>query len=71
MQRKIQRSNLQNKARLSVLKARDDHVDKILEEASKSIGEITADRETYKRILTALIAQGLFQLIEPKVHYCL
>jgi vacuolar-type H+-ATPase subunit E/Vma4 len=33
LQKKIEMSNLQNKARLKTLKARDDHVDTLLEEA--------------------------------------
>ena len=33
LQKKIEMSNLQNKARLKVLKARDDHCESLLEEA--------------------------------------
>ena len=67
MQRKIQRSNQQNQARLSILKSRDDNVDGILDEAAKKLGEVTADTNKYQQILSSLIAQGLFQLIEPQV----
>ena len=67
MQRKIQRSNQQNQARLSILKARDDNVDDILADAVKKLGEVTTDTARYQQILSSLIAQGLFQLIEPQV----
>ena len=67
MQRKIQRSNQQNQARLSILKARDDNIDDILGDAVKKLGEVTADTAKYQQILSSLIAQGLFQLIEPQV----
>ena len=33
LQKKIEMSNLQNKARLRVLKARDDHCESLLEDA--------------------------------------
>ena len=69
MQRKIQRSNQQNQARLAVLKARDDNVDSVLQEAAKKLGEITQDERKYQDIISSLIAQGLFQLIEPKVSF--
>ncbi|KAI6652880.1 V-type proton ATPase subunit E 1 [Oopsacas minuta] len=68
MQRKIQRSNQQNQARLSILKSRDDNVDKILSDAAKKLGEITKDQAKYQQIISSLIAQGLFQLIEPHVN---
>ena len=67
MQRKIQRSNQQNQARLSILKSRDDNVDKIIEDVAKKLGEVTVDQAKYQKILSPLIAQGLFQLIEPHV----
>ena len=67
MQRKIQRSNQQNQARLSVLKSRDDNVDRIIDDVAKKLGEVTVDQAKYQKILSPLIAQGLFQLIEPHV----
>ena len=38
LQKKIEMSNLQNKARLRVLKARDDHCESLLEDARLGLG---------------------------------
>lgn len=67
LQKKIQNSNLLNQARLRVLKAREDHLKTLIEEANKQCGRITADKAKYKRLLVGLIAQGLYQLLENEV----
>jgi len=67
LQKKIQNSNLQNQARLRVLKAREDHVYGVVEEARRRLGQITADPARYGTVLQALIVQGLFQLLESQV----
>lgn len=67
LQKKIQNSNLLNQARLRVLKAREDHLKTLIEEANKQCGRITADKRKYKRLLVGLIAQGLYQLLENEV----
>jgi len=67
LQKRIQRSNLVNQCRLKILKSRDDHVKEILEETGENLGKVTADQQKYKQILTGLISQGLFQLLEPAV----
>jgi V-type H+-transporting ATPase subunit E len=51
-----------NAARLKVLKAREDHVGVVLEEAKKLLGEITKDEVKYQNLLQSLIAQGLLQV---------
>ncbi|XP_037072471.1 V-type proton ATPase subunit E-like [Pollicipes pollicipes] len=67
LQKKIQNSNLQNQARLKVLKAREDHVYGVVEEARRRLGQITSDPDRYAVVLQALIMQGLYQLLEPQV----
>ncbi|ESO93777.1 hypothetical protein LOTGIDRAFT_209321 [Lottia gigantea] len=67
LQKKIQSSNLLNQARLRVLKAREDHVRDVLEEARRRLGQVTKDQNKYRGILEGLIAQGLFQLMEQNV----
>ncbi|KAL4233907.1 V-type proton ATPase subunit E [Mactra antiquata] len=67
LQKKIQNSNLMNQARLKVLKAREDHLKSLIEEARKQLGKVTSDRTRYKKTLEGLIAQGLFLLLEPEV----
>ncbi|CAG9822366.1 unnamed protein product [Phaedon cochleariae] len=61
LQKKIQSSNMLNQARLKVLKVREDHVRAVLEDARKSLGEVTKDQGKYSQILESLILQGLFQ----------
>jgi len=65
LQRKIQRSNLLNHSRLEMLKAQDNHIMVILDEARERLGEIASDKEKYKQILEGLLTQCLFQLLEP------
>ncbi|KAF7638573.1 hypothetical protein Mgra_00001951 [Meloidogyne graminicola] len=67
LQRKIQRSNMQNQGRLQCLKARDEHVKSVLNEARSNLSKISADRNRYPPILKGLILQGLFQLLEKQV----
>jgi V-type H+-transporting ATPase subunit E len=67
LQRKIQHSNLANASRLSILKARDDYVQGLKEEARKQLSILTQDQTKYKTILGNLIAQGLFLLMEKEV----
>lgn len=46
-----------NQARLKVLKARDDHVSTVLDDAKKQLLKISADQSKYPKILQGLIAQ--------------
>ncbi|XP_017008329.1 V-type proton ATPase subunit E [Drosophila takahashii] len=67
LQKKIQSSNMLNQARLKVLKVREDHVSSVLDDARKRLGEVTQKQSEYQTVLTKLIVQGLFQVMEPKV----
>ncbi|OQV22519.1 V-type proton ATPase subunit E [Hypsibius exemplaris] len=67
LQKKIQSSNLLNQARLKVLRARDDHIQSILEEARRRLGGITQDHNRYKDLMRAVILEGLYNLLEPVV----
>jgi V-type H+-transporting ATPase subunit E len=67
LQKKIQQSNMLNAARLKVLKAREDHVANVLDEAKRKLAEITKDQGTYKNLVQQLITQGLLQLLEANV----
>jgi V-type H+-transporting ATPase subunit E len=58
---------MQNQARLKVLKAREEHIRNVLEDARKKLIEVTKDAEMYKKVVQKLIAQGLFLLLEPSV----
>jgi len=67
LQKKIQNSNLLNQARLRVLKAREDHLKTLLDEAKRQLSKQMQDKSKYKKLLEGLIAQGLFQLLEPAI----
>ena len=67
LQRKIQQSNLANASRLAILKARDDYVQTLKDEAKKQLQLLTEDQAKYPKILANLLAQGLFLLMEKDV----
>lgn len=56
-----------NQARLKVLKARDDHVGTVLDEAKKQLVTIAKDGQRYPKIIEGLIAQGVCQLLESSI----
>ena len=51
LQKKIQSSNMLNQARLKVLKARDDHVASVSEEAKQRLSTVVRDKAGYSKIL--------------------
>lgn len=65
--KKIQRSNMMNQARLKVLKARDDMITDLLNEARLRLAEIAKDPAKYSSLLEGLVLQGFYRLLEPKV----
>uniref|UniRef100_A0A8C1IDF2 V-type proton ATPase subunit E 1-like n=1 Tax=Cyprinus carpio TaxID=7962 RepID=A0A8C1IDF2_CYPCA len=66
-QKKIQMSNLMNQARLKVLKARDDMVKDLLNEAQQRLADIAKNPNEYSTLLEGLVLQGFYQLLERKV----
>lgn len=64
---KVQSSNMLNQARLKVLKARDDHVGQVLDNAKTQLVTISKDGNKYPQLLEGLIGQGLCQLLESNV----
>lgn len=66
LQRKIQSSNMLNQARLKVLKAREEEIHAVLEEARSRMAALAKDQGRYPQLLKGLILQGLCQLLEPK-----
>lgn len=50
-----------------MLKVREDHVSSVLDDARKRLGEVTKNETEYKNVLSKLIVQGLYQVMEPKV----
>nr|AAH86733.1 Zgc:101757 protein [Danio rerio]AAI65161.1 Zgc:101757 protein [Danio rerio] len=66
-QKKIQMSNLMNQARLKVLKARDDMIKDLLNDARERLATIAKDPNQYQTLLEGLVLQGFYQLLEPRV----
>lgn len=67
LDRKIQNSHMLNQARLRILKARGEHIRNLLDEARNSLMEVTKDRSKYKDLLSKLIEQALYRIMEKKV----
>lgn len=67
LQRKIQSSNMLNQARLKVLKAGEDHISAVLDEARRRLGDITKDQARYQALLQSMVLQALLQLLEQEV----
>jgi len=63
---KIAYSNELNLSRLTILKARDEGINKLKQEAHKKLAAISRDTTTYKKLLQDLIVQGLIKLEEPQ-----
>ncbi|XP_047125778.1 V-type proton ATPase subunit E [Hydra vulgaris] len=65
LQRKIDRSNYLNVARLRLLETQNQYIQEILEDARSQLGKVTKDKNHYQKVLTGLLTQSLFQLLEP------
>ncbi|CAG0886846.1 unnamed protein product [Cyprideis torosa] len=65
MQKKIQASNMLNQARLQVLRAMEDHVNRLYEDMRRRLVNVPATE--YPQVLEMLVAQGLFVILEPNV----
>lgn len=52
-----QNSHMQNQSRIKVLKAREEHIRNVLEEARHKLIEITKDQGMYQKVLEKLVAQ--------------
>lgn len=67
LDRKIQNSHMLNQARLRILKARGEHIKSLLDEARSSLMEVAKDKDKYKDLLSKLIEQALYRIMEKKV----
>uniref|UniRef100_A0AC35TWZ0 V-type proton ATPase subunit E n=1 Tax=Rhabditophanes sp. KR3021 TaxID=114890 RepID=A0AC35TWZ0_9BILA len=66
LQKKIQSSNMLNEGRLQCLKAREEHLNNVLEEARSNLSQISQS-DKWQTILEGLIKQALFQMLEKEV----
>lgn len=67
LQRKIQASNMLNQARLRVLREAEVHIRNVMEEARRSLKDLSLDEQNYRELLGNLVTQGLLQMLEPEV----
>jgi len=67
IQKKIAFSNELNKSRLQVLKAREEGIKKLFDQAKAKLVELSAKKESYVPLLKKLILQGLATMCEPHV----
>ncbi|MEQ2233260.1 hypothetical protein ILYODFUR_020076 [Ilyodon furcidens] len=67
-QKKIQMSNLMNQARLKVLKARDDMISDMLNEARQRLANIAKDPARYSALMDGLILQVCLLSPLPELH---
>lgn len=51
-----------------MLKAREVHVENLMEAAQKELLKISQDKKAYKDMLEKLIIQSCFQLLEDKIY---
>jgi V-type H+-transporting ATPase subunit E len=56
-----------NQARIQVLKTQEEHLAKLIEETRRRLSTVTKNEEKYGKLLQLLIAQGLFQMLEPEL----
>ncbi|XP_040849933.1 V-type proton ATPase subunit E 2 isoform X1 [Ochotona curzoniae] len=66
-QKKIQMSTTRNQARLTVLRARDDLISELLNDAKLGLCRLVEDPEVYQELLDKLVLQALLRLLEPTV----
>ncbi len=63
-----QHSNLQNQSRIAILKAREELIQKLKDQAREQLSVISKNEAAYSKLLTNLIAQALYRLVEKEVH---
>ncbi|CAO2604459.1 V-type proton ATPase subunit E 2 [Lemmus lemmus] len=64
-QKKIQLSTMRNQARITVLRARDNLILELLNDAKMRLSAIVLNPDTYQELLDKLVLQALLRLLEP------
>eukprot|EP00921_Rhytidocystis_pertsovi_P016442 GHVQ01025954.1.p1 GENE.GHVQ01025954.1~~GHVQ01025954.1.p1 ORF type:complete len:246 (-),score=49.15 GHVQ01025954.1:1686-2423(-) len=67
VERSTARSAAINRARLQKISARQQVIEEVIEQTQENLNTISHDRASYSQLLVDIIAQGLLQLLEPKV----
>ncbi|KAI3620249.1 hypothetical protein CBS9595_002216 [Malassezia furfur] len=61
-------SNQSNKARLEVLKLREERLEGLFDKTKEQLKKLSKDQAKYKKLLENLLLQGLLDLVEPSVE---
>ena len=62
------KSNQNNKARLEVLKSREEHLQTLSSAAQEQLATLSKDGKAYKELLSKLLLECLLNLHEPTVE---
>ena len=68
MSQQITRSTVANKSRLRILSARQELLNRLFEDASKKLGEVSKDKAKYQGIMKNFILEGAYALSEDKLQ---
>jgi V-type H+-transporting ATPase subunit E len=68
MSQQITRSTVSNKSRLRILSARQDLLNRLFEDASKKLGDVSKDKKKYQDVMKNLILEGAYALNEDKLQ---
>ncbi|KAF1851756.1 ATPase, V1/A1 complex, subunit E [Cucurbitaria berberidis CBS 394.84] len=68
MSQQITRSTLSNKSRLRILSARQELLDRLFEDSSKKLGDVSKDKKKYQTVLKNFILEGAYALNEAKLQ---
>ncbi|KAH7359910.1 vacuolar ATP synthase subunit E [Pyrenochaeta sp. MPI-SDFR-AT-0127] len=68
MSQQITRSTVSNKSRLRILSARQELLDRLFEDSSKKLADVSKDKKKYQGILKNLILEGAYALNEDKLQ---
>ncbi|ANB13953.1 H(+)-transporting V1 sector ATPase subunit E [Sugiyamaella lignohabitans] len=67
LSQQIAKSTIANQIRLKVLRAKEDALSEILEEAAQKLKTVANDKAKYETVLDGLIQEGLFALMDDKI----
>lgn len=60
---------MQNQGRIKCLKAREDYLRSVLDEAQSNLSKISSESSRYPAILKGLILQVLFDFFNTFIHF--
>jgi V-type H+-transporting ATPase subunit E len=67
LSQQIVKSTVANQVRLKVLAAKEDLLQQVFDEAASKLKSVTSDKSKYETLLSGLIQEGLYALMEEEV----